>query len=169
MPDLPEPETIVVDTDVDQGSYTETINYFEDDCIGKIIPERQDEQQQIPQELLHSLTRIGSTSSRPSQGDALLPKINQVNKRETIIINDDSNIDFTISRATNGVRITNNNDENSEVSFVKQSPQHPKDRIARVLRNKAPTIEIDADILEYHSSFIADINIDEIDKNIKQE
>ena len=29
--DLPVPETIVIDTDVDQGSDTEAINYFEDD------------------------------------------------------------------------------------------------------------------------------------------
>ena len=44
-------ETIVIDTDVDQGSDTETINYFEDNYIDKIIPETPDEQQQIPQEL----------------------------------------------------------------------------------------------------------------------
>ena len=63
LPDLPEPETIVIDTDIDQGSDTETINYFEDDHINKIIPETPDKQQQIPQELLDSLTRVGSTPS----------------------------------------------------------------------------------------------------------
>ena len=57
LPDLSELETIVIDTDVDQGSDTETINYFEDDYIGKIIPEMLDEQQQTPQELLDSLTK----------------------------------------------------------------------------------------------------------------
>ena len=37
-----------------------------------------------------------------------------------------------------------------------------------MLRNKAPTIEIDADVLENYPSFTADININETDKNIKQ-
>ena len=63
LPDLPEPKTIVIDTNVDQGSDTEKINYFEDNYISKIIPETPDEQQQIPQELLDSLARIGSTPS----------------------------------------------------------------------------------------------------------
>ena len=63
LPDLPEPKTIVIDTNVDQGSDIEKINYFEDNYIGKIIPETPDEQQQIPQELLDSLARIGSTPS----------------------------------------------------------------------------------------------------------
>ena len=77
LPDLPEPETIVIDTDVDQGSDTETINYFEDDHINKIIPETPGKQQQIPQELLDSVTRVGSTPSSPPQGDKLLlPEIN---------------------------------------------------------------------------------------------
>ena len=48
MPNLSEHETIVIDTDIDQGSDTETTNYFEGDYIGKIIPEMPDEQQQIP-------------------------------------------------------------------------------------------------------------------------
>ena len=69
MPNLSEHETIVIDTDIDQGSDTETTNYFEGDYIGKIIPEMPDEQQQIPQELLDSLTRIGSTPSPLPQGD----------------------------------------------------------------------------------------------------
>ena len=63
LPDLPEPEAIVIDTNVDQGSDIEKINYFEDKYIGKILPEMPDEQQQIPQELLDSLTRISSTPS----------------------------------------------------------------------------------------------------------
>ena len=63
LPGLSEPETIVTDTNVDQGSDTEKINNFEDNYIGKIIPKTPDEQQQIPQELLDSLTRIGSTPS----------------------------------------------------------------------------------------------------------
>ena len=63
LPDLPEPKTIVIDTNVDQGSDTEKINYFEDNYIGKIISETPDKQQQIPQELLDSLARIGSTPS----------------------------------------------------------------------------------------------------------
>ena len=164
LPDLPELETIVLDTDVDQGSDTETINYFEDDYIGKIIPEMLDGQQQTPQELLDSLTKIGSTPSPPPQGDELLTEISLVNERETITINDD----FNISRTTNGKEITNNNDDNSKVSFVKQTPQYPKQRSARMLRNKALTIEINADVLENYPSFTADINIDETDKNIKQ-
>ena len=165
LPDLPELETIVIDIDVDQGSDTEKINYFEDDYIGKIIPEMLDEQQQTPQELLDSLTKIGSTPSPPPQGDELLTEISLVNERETITINDD----FNISRTTNGKEITNNNDDNSKVSFVKQTPQYPKQRSARMLRNKALTIEIDADVLENYPSFTTDINIDETDKNIKQE
>ena len=68
MPNLSEHKTIVIDTDIDQSSDTETTNYFEGDYIGKIIPEMPDEQQQIPQELLDSLTRIGSTPSPPPQG-----------------------------------------------------------------------------------------------------
>ena len=46
--------------------------------------------------------------------------------------------------------------------------QHTKDRLAKMLQNKAPTIEIVADVLENYSSFTADINIDKTDKNIKQ-
>ena len=38
-----------------------------------------------------------------------------------------------------------------------------------MLRNKAPTIEVDADVLEKYTSFTAKVNIDETDKNIKQE
>ena len=71
MPNLSEHKTIVIDTDIDQSSDTETTNYFEGDYIGKIIPEMPDEQQQIPQELLDSLTRIGSTPSPPPQGDEI--------------------------------------------------------------------------------------------------
>ena len=71
MLNLSEHEAIVIDTDIDQGSDTETTNYFEGDYIGKIIPEMPDEQQQIPQELLDSLTRIGSTPSPLPQGDEL--------------------------------------------------------------------------------------------------
>ena len=48
LPDLPEPETQVIDTDIDQGLDIETINYFEDNYISKILPEIPDEQQQIP-------------------------------------------------------------------------------------------------------------------------
>ena len=96
LTNLPEAETIVIDTDVDQGLDTETINYFKDDYIGKIIPETLDKQQQIPQQLLDSLTRIDSTPYPPPQGDELLREINQDNKRETTIINDDSDIDFNI-------------------------------------------------------------------------
>ena len=71
MPNLSEHKTIVIDTDIDQSSDTETTNYFEGDYISKIIPEMPDEQQQIPQELLDSLTRIGSTPSPPPQGDEI--------------------------------------------------------------------------------------------------
>ena len=67
------------------------------------------------------------------------------------------------------VEITNNNDDNSKVSFVKQTPQHPKDRLARMLRNKALKIEIETDLFESYPSFAAEINIGETDKNIKQE
>ena len=48
LPELPEPETIVIDTDVDQGSDTETNNYFEDGCIGEILQETLDKQRQVP-------------------------------------------------------------------------------------------------------------------------
>ena len=44
--------------------------------------------------------------------------------------NDDDDIDFKILRTTNGVEITNNNDDNDDVRFVKQTSQHPKDRLA---------------------------------------
>ena len=47
--------------------------------------------------------------------------------------NDDDDIDFKILRTTNGVEIANNNDDNDDVRFVKQTPQHPKDRLARAL------------------------------------
>ena len=65
MPDLPQPKTIVIDTDVGQGSDTKAINYFEEDYIGVIMPERPNEQQQ----LLDPLTIIGSTPSPPREGD----------------------------------------------------------------------------------------------------
>ena len=55
------------------------------------------------------------------------------------------------------------------MTFVKQTAQHPRDRLARILRNKTPTIDVDADVLENYPSFTADINIDETDQNIKQE
>ena len=67
------------------------------------------------------------------------------------------------------VEITNNNEENSEVGFVKQTLQNPKDRLARMLRNKSPTTEIDVDVLENYPSFTAGINIHKTDENIKQE
>ena len=38
-----------------------------------------------------------------------------------------------------------------------------------MLRNKKPTIEIDADALENYLSFTADINMDETNENMKQE
>ena len=78
-----------------------------------------------------------------------------------MIINDDSDIYLNVSQTTNGVEITNNNDGNSEVPS--------KDRLARILQNKAPTKEIDAHVLEQYPSFTADININETDKNIKQQ
>ena len=62
--------------------------------------------------------------------------------------NDDDDIDFKILRTTNGVEITNNNDDNDDVRFVKQTSQHPKDRLARALRNQTPTVEVDTDVLE---------------------
>ena len=55
------------------------------------------------------------------------------------------------------------------MTFVKQTPQHPRDRLARMLKNKTSTIEIDADVLENYPSFTVDINIDETDRNIKEE
>ena len=121
LTDLPESRTTVIDTDIDQGSNSETINYLQDDYICKILPEMLGEQQEIPQELLESLTRIGSIPSSPPQGDKLLPEINQVNKHETIIMNGDSDIDFNISRTKNEVGILNNNDCNSKVCFAKQN------------------------------------------------
>ena len=48
-------------------------------------------------------------------------------------------------------------------------PQHPKNRLVRMLRYKVLTIEIDADVLEKRRPFTADIYINETDKNIKQE
>ena len=70
-------------------------------------------------------------------------------------------ISILIYRTTNGVENKNSNDDNDEVSFVKQTLQHPKDRLARILQNKTPTIEIDADVLEQYPSFTAEININE--------
>ena len=70
-------------------------------------------------------------------------------------------ISILIYRTTNGVENKNSNDDNDEVSFVKQTLQHSKDRLARILRNKTPTIEIDADVLEQYPSFTAEININE--------
>ena len=55
------------------------------------------------------------------------------------------------------------------MTFVKQTPQHPRDRLARMFRSKTPVIERDAKVLENYVSFTADINIDEMDRNIKQE
>ena len=165
LPDLPEPVKRYSHWRWSRFRYQ---NYFEDDYIDEIIPETPNEQQQIPQELLRSLTSIGSTLSPPPQGEELLPEINQANKREAIII-DDSDMEFNIAWTTNGVEIKNDNDDNNEVRFVKQTLQHPKDGLARMIRNEAPTIEIDADVLEQYPSFTADINIDETDKNIKQE
>ena len=78
-------------------------------------------------------------------------------------------ISILIYQTTNGVENKNNNDDDDEVSFVKQTLQHPKDILARMLRNEAPTTEIDADVLEQYPSFTAEINIDETDRNIKQE
>ena len=78
-------------------------------------------------------------------------------------------ISILIYQTTNGVENKNNNDDDDEVSFVKQTLQHPTDILARMLRNKAPTTEIDADVLEQYPSFTAEINIDETDRNIKQE
>ena len=143
-----------IDTDVDQGSDTETNNYFEDNYIGEVIPEPPDKQQPIPREILDFLNLI-------------LPEINQVNERETRIINDDGDISFNISQTANEVEITNNNDDNDEVRFIKQTLQHPKNILARILWNKASTIEIDADVLEQYPAFTANINIDEAYKNIK--
>ena len=78
-------------------------------------------------------------------------------------------ISILIYQTTNGVENKNNNDDDDEVSFVKQTLQHPEDILARMLRNKAPTTEIDADVLEQYPSFTAEINIDETDRNTKQE
>ena len=86
-------------------SDTNTINCFENDYFGRILPETPDEKQQIAQDILDLLTRICSTRSPLPQDDELLPEINQLNKRETITINDDSDIDFNISRTINGVEI----------------------------------------------------------------
>ena len=70
-----------------------------------------------------------------------------------------------ITETRDRVNITNN-DANS-VSFLKQKLQYQRDRLARMLRNKVPTIETDPDMLEQYPSFTADINIDETDKNLK--
>ena len=43
-----------------------------------MVLETPHEEQPIPQEVLHSLTRIDSTPSPPPQDDKLLPEINQV-------------------------------------------------------------------------------------------
>ena len=85
-----------------------------------------DEQQEIPEELLDSLTRNGNIPSPPHQGDKLLPEINQTNKHETIIMNGDSDIDCNISRTKNEVEITNNNDCNSKVVLPKNRCNIPK-------------------------------------------
>ena len=78
MPNLPEAETMIIVSDVVQGSDTQTICYIEDDYIGEMVPEISDEQQPILQELTYLFTRIDSTPSPPPQDDELLPEINQV-------------------------------------------------------------------------------------------
>ena len=114
-------------------SDTNTINYFENDYFGRILPETSDEKQQMAQEILDLLTRICSTRSPLPQDDELLPEINQVNKRETITINDDNDIDFNISRTINGVEIADINivetDENikQEETFDRIINQLPPD------------------------------------------
>ena len=70
-----------------------------------------------------------------------------------------------ITETRDRVNITNNDD--NTVSFLKQKLQHQRDRLARMLRNKVPTIETDPDMLQQYPSFTADINIDETDKNLK--
>ena len=85
-----------------------------------MIPEPPDKQQPIPREILDFLNLI-------------LPEINQVNERETRIINDDGDINFNILQTANEVEITNNNDDNDEVRFIKQTLQHPKNILARIL------------------------------------
>ena len=53
--------------------------------------------------------------------------------------------------------------------YVLSNKQRNIQKIHQQIRHKAPTVEIDADVLENYPSFTADINIDETNKNIKQE
>ena len=95
LPDLSELKIIVIDTDIDQGSDTEKLFwrqlYLPNNTrnAGRTTTDTQ--------ELLDSLTRIDITPS-PPQGDKLLPRINQVNKRETIINDDDDITNYKWSR-----------------------------------------------------------------------
>ena len=79
---------------------------------------------------------------------------------------EDEEVDFTISDITDGVEINANND--NDVTFVKQMPQHPRDGLARMLQDKTPRIEVDAWVLEVYPSFTANITLDETDKDKKQ-
>ena len=164
---MPKPETIDVDCAVSQSSDTETVGYIGDDWVGDIKLETADDPK--PQKELDFLAKISNTPSLPPEDDEFLLKINQGNGRETIIINDnnDDDINFMITKTRDVVKITNNDDDN--VSFLQQKLQYPRDRSATMLRNKAPTIEMEAKVLEHYPSFTADTSVNETDKNLKPE
>ena len=80
---------------------------------------------------------------------------------------EDEDVDFTVLHTADLVEINANNDD--DVTFVKQSPQHLRNRLARMLQDETPRIEVDAEVLEAYPSFTANITIDETDKDKKQE
>ena len=113
----------------------------------------------MAQEILDLLTRICSTWSPLPQDDELLPEINQVNKRETITINDDSDIDFNISRTINGVEIADIKIVETDKN-IKQ--EETFDRIINQLPPDNDTVYIDHDKEEIR------VRMETSNKNITQ-
>ena len=59
---------------------------------------------------------------------------------------EDEDVDFNVSRTADGVEINANNDD--DVTLVKQLPQYPRDRLARMLQDETLRIEVDSEVLE---------------------
>ena len=160
------PELIDVDPHVPAGSDTETIDYIENGYIGDMLPKESGSP--LPESVLDSLGRISpiNINSSPRQDDELLPKIPQNDVRPTVMI-ENEDVDFTLSRTIDRVEINPNNDD--DVTFVKQTPQHPRCRLARMLQDETSRIEVDAEVLEAYLLFSANITLDETNKDKKKE
>ena len=159
------PELIDVDPDVPAGSDTETIDYIENDYIGDMLSKESG--LPLPQSALDLLGRISpiNIDSPPRQDDELLPKIPQKDDRPTVMI-EDEDVDFTLSCTVDRVEINPNNDD--DVTFAKQTPQHPRYRLARMLQDETSRIEVDAEVLEAYLLFSANITLDETNKDKKK-